>query len=522
METKDYMSRCQVLLVFVDPILSPFVQPYGVTILSAILSEAGIINEVICPFNHEYPIDYLREKIHQYKPQIIGYSLRNLDVASFSEKENTNITFLELLKDVIRCGKLPGQSPLRVIGGTGFSIAPKEILSYTNADIGFVGPSEYDFLEFCKRYLSNKKPSFKEEQWYDLGSAIVLGSNPILSPSRLNFTLSNILPNFSTSSLEIAKLLGGTIPVRTKTGCSQRCSYCVIPYIEPCIQRPLDDTIEELRQIELMGCGDRVFIADGELNLPSKERTISLCKKIYSEFGSSIQWRCYACPSTIDLEMVKWLEKSGCIWVSLTVDSYDDSALLGMGKGFNASRAIQATSLFMTSSIELNVNILLGGPGESKKSIENTLERCSWAVDGGAHLSPIFGLRVYPGTPLYLECKKDTNIKYVTWDGSSLDLGHICKPYNKIEMSNMFASSLKDIQNIHYAKTNLLDDDPNVDIANAFSHFLEGNFSTAIDRLNSLCILRPYCTRATLALAKILFAIGKTEDSDRLLNNIDI
>lgn len=457
----------------------------------------------------------------EYKPSIVGFSLRNLDIASFSDQEDTDFTFLELLKKFGDECRTTSPETIIALGGSGFSIAPKLVLNMVKVDIGFVGPCEYDFAAFCHRYLKRSDGKITDFDIDGIPSIIHPSSESIPIAGKLAPKLTESNTVFLTEGIEIAKVVGGTIPVRTKTGCSLRCSYCVVPFIEPLHERPLTNVIKELRQIASMGLGDRIFIADGEFNLPSKTRAIELCKEIHLNFGDTLQWRCYVCPSAVDEDLVKWMKKAGCIWVSLTVDAYDNAALRGMGKGHTEEQSIEATKLFLNYGIELNLNILFGGPGETTESIAKTLDRCKWAVEIGAHLSPIFGLRIYPGTPLYNQAMKLENKEFVKWGTKYPFLGHYCQPVNKNELSDIFENIFTKSNSIHHAKSETLDEDPNVELARAFNLHLLGESDNALIRLKNIYLRRPNCSRTALALVKVLYSNGEVNEAVELLENIN-
>jgi len=81
---------------------------------------------------------------------IIGFSIRNIDTSLFFD----NKFFLDEYKKMI---ELVGNYNIPVVlGGSGFSASPDEILEYFKADFGIIGPGERAFPYFLKCWESSQ------------------------------------------------------------------------------------------------------------------------------------------------------------------------------------------------------------------------------------------------------------------------------------------------------------------------------------------------------------------------------
>jgi radical SAM superfamily enzyme YgiQ (UPF0313 family) len=90
-----------------------------------------------------------------------------------------------------------------VLGGVGFSIMPKEILSYTGADIGLWGDGEEAMLDLVLHGKRPGKASFLNLKYF--------------SPNR-----GNIDNRFYFA-------FGGMAGIETSRGCNRNCIYCADP-----------------------------------------------------------------------------------------------------------------------------------------------------------------------------------------------------------------------------------------------------------------------------------------------------
>jgi radical SAM superfamily enzyme YgiQ (UPF0313 family) len=450
------MNRCSVLLVFANPVHHPSAQPYGLSVVAAALSKRDISSQILLPFMAVDPVQELRNVCADLRPDLIGFSLRNLDTARFHYDDDGEKTFLPELVELINASRV--KSSIIALGGSGFSIAPSQILEFTNADVGFIGSCEYDFAEFCFRVLTQKLDVKRAAK--NLSSAILPGDVGRVPPPVANLERPGQL---EPTAVEYAKLTGGTIPVRTKSGCSMKCSYCVVPSIERLILRPWSDIRDELRQIVGLGLGDRVFIADGEFNLPSIDRAVELCRYISSEFGTSIKWTCYLEAGYVTADLLNAMREAGCVGISLTVDSYSRATRIGFIKITKPDAAIKATQLCLDSGIHTDVNLLFGGPNETLESAVSSARIAKEFNRKGVAFSVTIGLRVYPNTPLSVMVTKERYRKYFRGSDQFSWLGMFCSDVSAKVLASRIVSVLAPSSTISYTNTKNLENAENAD-----------------------------------------------------------
>jgi radical SAM superfamily enzyme YgiQ (UPF0313 family) len=429
------MSTRHVLLVYVNPIQFPPAYPYALTILGHVLTTYRLEFEITEPFAFENPIEQFKRTCERVRPRVIAFSLRNLDTARHHFDSDGDKTFIAELIALVKAVR--GLDCVLALGGSGFSIAPVEILEATSADLGFVGASEMDFAKFCQRLILSNETSIAEAV-RDLPSAVILGSAARLpAAGPLGSTL---VPD--RLAKEYVELRGGSIPLRTKSGCSMKCSYCVVPSIEHLVLRPWSEIRSELQLIVDGKYEKSVFIADGEFNLPSVERAIDLCRKIKSEFGTAIQWACYLEAGYVTAELLTCMREAGCIFISLTVDSFSRETRIGFIKGTKPEVAIEAAELCLKSQIRTDINLLFGGPNETLVTAETSARIAKDFSVRGISISVSVGLRVYPGTPLFMMARKPKFAPYYTSSNEFDWLGVFCSPIPAKELTSHILQAL--------------------------------------------------------------------------------
>jgi len=433
-----------VLVVYLNPVLHPYATPYGASIVLQKLRSTGIMSELIIPFLDHDPVNSFKESVQAHKPAIVALSFRNLDDAGCSPESNGEMHYVQVLKDFVTIAR--ESETLCVLGGSGFSIAPENILQETGAELGFVGACEHEFAEFCSRYL--KGISIREAISGLASSRVRNCQCPDVS-SEVSFPLGQPI-HYSPSVIEYVKLCAGVIPVRTKSGCSNACSYCVASHIESFQLRPWDDIKLELNNIIDQKLADRVFIADGEFNIPNEEYALSLCKKISASFADAIKWRCYLIPPHISSELMDSMREAGCVGVSLSVDSFDSHVLEGYAKKYTPDQAEATIRVCLNAGITPLVTLLFGGPNETFATIDRTIEKASQLIGLGAIFTVASGLRVYPNTGLNHISRQPEYAEFYAPLKSLPWLGTFSSPCPGAELHNYLIAKLPPSDNVIY------------------------------------------------------------------------
>jgi len=140
----------------------------------------------------------------------------------------------------------------------------------------------------------------------------------------------------------------------------------------------------------------RFHFVDNTFNLPPSYAK-SICSRII-EAGLDISWRCILYPGNLEERVVKAMAKAGCKEVSLGFESGCDGILKEMNKHFKSQDVRHAARMLSDYGIHTMGFLMLGGPGENKDSVEESLEFVN-ALNLNA-LKITLGIRIYPYTKL--------------------------------------------------------------------------------------------------------------------------
>jgi radical SAM superfamily enzyme YgiQ (UPF0313 family) len=326
----------------------------------------------------------LNEAFVEFNPHLIGISVRNIDDQNM---ENPKF-LLDPVKEIVAACRGLSEAPI-VLGGAGYSIFPGSALSFLGADMGIEGEGELVFPELIDR----------------MGRGIDLSGLPGLYLSgrglqgrRIFAKDLDALP-LPTADLWSIPLGRGDLwmPVQTRRGCPLNCSYCSTGSIEGRrIRRHSPHAVVQwITSLEKAGVHQFYFV-DNTFNLPpvyAKE----ICRKLIDS-GLNIRWWCILYPRHVDQELVQLMAQAGCEQVSMGFESGSERILKNMNKRFTPAEARKISDMLSDHGIKQMGFLLLGTPGETRKSIEESISFAdSLKLDS---LKITVGVRIYPHTSL--------------------------------------------------------------------------------------------------------------------------
>jgi radical SAM superfamily enzyme YgiQ (UPF0313 family) len=175
------------------------------------------------------------------------------------------------------------------------------------------------------------------------------------------------------------------------------CSYCSTAVIEgrTLRKRPPEQVVRELKTLAQAGFRQFYFV-DNTFNLPPSYAK-EICRLIIRE-GLDIQWRCIFYPGTVDEELIRLMAEAGCCEVSLGFESGSARILKALNKRFSPEEVRRTSQMLARHGIRQMGFLLLGGPGETRESVMESLRFAdSLSLESGKVSR---GIRIYPGTAL--------------------------------------------------------------------------------------------------------------------------
>lgn len=329
------------------------------------------------------------ERIKSFKPDFIGLSIRNIDDVVVDRP----VFFINrIISDYIKPARELTQVPV-ILGGSGFSMFPSELMQLTGADYGIAGEGEMVLPGFLKLLLEGKDVSEVDNVYTQSSPKKALFSS---RSNRIPFSEIDSHIDFSPYRQR------GVYSIQTKRGCSHSCIYCSYPVIEGKTfrLREVHDIVDEMEQASER-LGDIMFeFVDSTFNDPPGHAQ-EICSEIIQR-NLKIRMRTMGInPRNTGSSLFTLMKKAGFTQIDATPDSASPKMLKNLGKGFNRDDIIRMAEEISAARVPAMWFFLFGGPGETQETFNETMNFIDSYIDPLDLVYMNYGLRIYPDTPLY-------------------------------------------------------------------------------------------------------------------------
>ena len=373
----------KILMVSANREHSPYpVFPIGLAYLAGPLAAAGHQLSLLDLCFSVDPEKAISEALVESPPGAVVISLRNIDNVTFPGSRS----YLEGVRRIV--SQCRGKAPV-VVGGSGFSLMPREVLAYLDADYGVIGEGEEVLPRLISCIEEKSAPSA-------LPGVLCRGGETFLPPVAVERIGT---PDRTLFDIASYNRQGGMANLQTKRGCPFSCIYCTYPLLEGdrTRLRPVADIMAELRGLVETAGVDYVYFVDDIFNYPI-DFAEKLCRAMI-EARLPLNWSAFINPGFITPALLQLMLEAGCDAVEFGTDSASPTMLASLGKSFSVADIRDASRLCREFGVDFAHYLLFGGPGESEATV-----RESFAVmDEVAPTAVIAmtGIRIFPGTAIH-------------------------------------------------------------------------------------------------------------------------
>ncbi len=323
--------------------------------------------------------------LETFKPDVVGFNMITMN-------RWTTYEAVRIIKE-----KLPNTKIL--VGGCHATIMWKQLLENFPFDAVVIGEGEITFPELLDA-LENGKDlriidgiAFKE-------NGEIIKNQPRKLVEDLDTLPSVNNDYFLNENSKVAFML-------TSRGCPHLCSFCStsLHWERRCrsmsakaVLDEIERVLEKYPKVEEVRFMDDVFTIDNG-------RVIEICKGMI-ERKFNLKWRCSGRVYPISAEMIRWMEKAGCIMIGFGVETGSQKLLDQLGKAAKVEQIIEAYKTIYENSTKIvpDTYLIVGLPGEDENTVNETIEMIKKINKIGKR--PLFLtsariLEIYPGTRLY-------------------------------------------------------------------------------------------------------------------------
>jgi radical SAM superfamily enzyme YgiQ (UPF0313 family) len=334
----------------------PLFPPIGLSYLAAVLDQAGYEVKVIdCPACG-YTIDNLKSELSSFQPDIIGIASMTATIPSALHSART--------------AKEACPDATVIMGGPHATFADDLILNEEKAvDIVVRGEGELTLLELAENKADPKTlPN-------TLGISFRNNEQIVKTANRPFIEDLDALPRPAYKFLLMNKyrIYGKVfLPIMSSRGCPFQCSFCVASQMfgAKFRGRSPKNVVDELEWLRNEYNAEGISFHDDTLTL-DKKRIISICDEIIAR-KIKISWGCQTRVDTVSEEILAKMHKAGCNEVSFGVESGCQKILDAVHKKFELSQAEKAIKWAKKEGLFVAVSTIIGYPGETKESMQQT------------------------------------------------------------------------------------------------------------------------------------------------------
>ena len=301
-----------------------------------------------------------------------------------------------------------------VLVGSHSSVLNKEIME-DNEYIDFIARGEYDYTirDLAKALIAGTELASV------LGITLRKGEEIIRNPDRpyienldeLPFPARHLLPMDTYfdpmfKSRRTFRLMGSR-------GCPYQCTFCLWPQTMYGRRIRFRDPKKVVDEIEyfINTQGAKGFYFEDDTLTTNPKHVMGICDEILRRKIKK-PWSCLGRVDTVTEEMLKKMKEAGCYMIRYGLESSSQEILDRVKKGITVSQIIKASAMTKKAGIKVFASYVVGLPGETKKTLEETIK---FAIKLDHHAAQ-FGMAVpYPGTEFYEEAEKNGWLKTKDW-----------------------------------------------------------------------------------------------------------
>lgn len=370
----------------------------------------------------------LRNRILKQKYDIIGITCTSFTVHH--------------AKKVAKIVKSVNPNIFVVVGGSQLFAYPMETVQFEFFDAGIQGEGEYSMLELVKKLEGNEDITGIEGLvWKDENGEVHVNPLPPLIKDwdEIPFPARHLMPN-DKFYCSIAKHRKFTTMIATR-GCPYNCTFCMRPkFMNKFRTRSAKNVVDEIESVVKEFGIKEILFYDDTFTL-NQRRVMEICREI-NRRGLNIEWDCRTRVDCVSRELLFEMKKAGCTRIHYGGEPEDQKILDNvLRKGYTLDQVKSAFKWTKEAGIDILAYFMIGSPGETIETIQETLDFIS-------ELDPDFvflGItNIHPKTDMFYCALENGQFKNDVW--REYTLGNLEEPPLPIFESEDF--SKEDLQPI--------------------------------------------------------------------------
>jgi anaerobic magnesium-protoporphyrin IX monomethyl ester cyclase len=336
----------------------PLFPPLGLAYMAAVLEqndfEVKIFDCPVCEIDHEK----LKAELDSFQPTMVG-------IGSMTPTIESALKSARVAKEVCPDAKV-------LMGGPHATFADKQILTDEKAvDIIVRGEGEETILELAKQSPELQKVG-------DVKGITFRKDNQIIqAPGRPFIQNLDALPRPAYKYLPVEKYrIAGRklLPIMSSRGCPFQCSFCVASQMFGARFRARSpkNVLDELEWLRDEYGAEGIAFQDDTLTFDRK-RAMEICDGII-ERKINLPWGCGTRADMVTKEVLAKMSKAHCNETCFGVESGCQRIRDSLKKKVTTEQCENAIKWAKEAGMFVTVSVILGYPGETKETLQETLD----------------------------------------------------------------------------------------------------------------------------------------------------
>lgn len=380
--------------------------PLGIAYLGAVLEKAGYQVRIIDAPPLGWKTGRISAEVKKDSFDLIGLSASTVSYPKA----------VRLAKKLKKASSAP-----IVIGGPHVTALPKEVMKMTCFDYGVVGEGEETMVELVKA-LMEKQDLKKIDGLVFREKGRIIKTNPrrfIEDLDSLPFPARHLMPPLSLyhpTPATFRQFPVGTMI--TSRGCPNRCSFCFRGVFGNRWRfRTPANIVKEIEILVNEFGAKEIRLWDDTFNV-DQNRVMAICDLLIKK-GVKVPWTCLGRVNYASRAMLKLMKKAGCWQISYGIESGNEAVLKRANKGISKEMVRKAIRETYRAGIQSLGFFILGLPGETKATMNETIEFANQLPLNAANFTIA---TPYPGTDIWFLAKEQGFLKNLSYDKLMVNL----------------------------------------------------------------------------------------------------
>jgi radical SAM superfamily enzyme YgiQ (UPF0313 family) len=200
----------------------------------------------------------------------------------------------------------------------------------------------------------------------------------------------------------------------TSRGCPYPCTFCSVAPVwnYQSFSRSPENIVAEMAQLHRQA-GVDLFLFQDEFFVSGKRHVMAFCDALERE-GLKVLWKAFGRVNLIDEEMMKRMERCGCVELRFGIESGSDRVLKRIKKCFTAAESLELIPKAVQIFRRVDAFYIWGFPFETMEDFNQTLFQMVSFRTMGARILPSL-LCLLPQTPIYESLDPSTRLDFCPW-----------------------------------------------------------------------------------------------------------